>query len=369
MHINSFTPLHPNINLIFAPDLFFSSISKEFSKYFQAGMFDESKNASILVYQVIQNGKTYCGIVNNTDINDLIDKKILFHEETIADKEQDMVQSSLERKAMVKPVMLFHKKNQKLADIIQKTIKNKKEDFNARFEGGINHSFWSISDSKTITVIKNIFEKEIDKAYIADGHHRCSSTLRLYQNKTEHFKSFHFESMLTAYFSMDQLEVYDHIKIVSILDTLKPEIFIAKLSRFADIRHVKKMKRPSHKHEFVVALNDEIYKGAWKKGVLREFEKKGELLDVFIMNELVFQDIFKIPDVRKDSRISYFSGNESEDKIFAHLKSIPSAIAIMQYPLQIKEIMEVADSGVNLPPKSTWFEPKVKSGIIVQKYV
>jgi uncharacterized protein (DUF1015 family) len=331
-------------------------------------MFDESDDKAIFIYQIRQEGKTYKGIINNTHIQDLMDGKILFHEDTIADKEQDMVQSSLETRAMVKPVLLFHQHSEKLDRFISTFILENEPCYNVELNNNITNTFWKINDEKKLLKIQELFETEIEHAYIADGHHRCSSTLRLYKHKNEHLKDFHFEALLTAYFSVHDMEVYDHIKVVSILDTLKPEVFMAKLSKYAEIRHIKKFKRPSHKHEFVFMMNGEIYKASWKKSILRKFEKKGQLLDVFMMNEIVFQNILEIEDVRKDSRISYFSGYLNDEVIIEKATQKPNTICILQYPLDIKSIMATADKKINLPPKSTWFEPKIKSGVIAQKY-
>ncbi len=367
MRIHPFRSLYPNQSLLVSPDSFFDTMGKDFSKHFNSGLFLENKKPCIYIYQISKGGKFYNGIVNNTSIHDLLEGKILFHENTIKNKEQDMVQSSLERKAMIKPVLLFHKKSKKISNFID-TILKRKRFYECELEDGTIHAFWQVQETRKIEELRQLFANEISHAYIADGHHRCSITKRLFQNKSDQFKDLNFDSMLSAYFSVDQLEIYDHLKIVSILDTLKPEVFIARLSRFAKIKHVKKFKYPQHKYEFIILMNKEIYQASWKIDVLRKFEKKGELLGPYVMNEVVFKKIFEIEDLQKDDRISYMSGEEPPEKIVKACSKKKNAITICQFPLSIQDIMDTADKGQKLPPKSTWFMPRIKSGVIAQKY-
>ena len=367
MKILPFNALYPNKSLLVSPDSFFDTMGRDFSKHYNSGLFLEEKERAIYIYQISKNNKKYKGIVNNTSIEDLMNGNILFHEDTIAAKEQDMVQTSLERKAMIKPVLLFHPNIDSLTKIINAYIDTSCF-YQCTLEDGTNHKFWKISNPLKIKKIQGIFKAKVPVAYIADGHHRCSITKRLYENKGEKFKEFNFNSLLSAYFSMDDVGVYDHVKMVSILDTLKPEIFIAELSKFAKIKHIKRIKAPVQKHEFVVLMNKEIYYIKWKPSVIKKFKKKGEVLDSFIMNEIVFEKILKIVDVRRDARISFSSGQEPIEQIMKKCFKAKNRLSIIQYPLHIKDVMNIASKGSNLPPKSTWFEPRIKSGVIAQKY-
>lgn len=368
MRVHPFKSIYPNNSLLVSPDSFFRTMGKDFPKHYDAGLFTDDDDHAIFVYQVSNGVKYHRGIVLSTDIHELINGNILFHEDTIAAKEQDMVESSLESKAMIKPILLFYEPQKKIDDFIDATIQDQEVHFFCDLDDGTRHTLWKITEESSISYIQQLFDNKISKAYIADGHHRCSATRILYENNSKQFTNFGFSKMLSAYFSINQVEVYDHIKFVSILDTIPAEVFIAKLSKFASIKHIKKFEFPKAAHRFTIHLNEESFSCKWKKSVLKTFKNKGQILDAFISNKIIFNKIFKIDDVRKDNRISFYSGKENPKNIILKCANLENAIGISLFPLSVVDIKNIADLARNLPPKSTWFEPRIKSGVIAQKY-
>ncbi|GLR18493.1 DUF1015 family protein [Portibacter lacus] len=368
MRVQSFKASYPNKSLLISPSTFFDTMGVNFAKHQTSGLFEDVDEDAMFVYQIKVKDIKYRGIINNTEIQDLIDGNILLHEDTIPEKEQDMVEDTLERKAMIKPVLLFHKKNKKLNKIINAYIDNEPKFYSFDLDDASTHTLWKISDEDQLEQIRNIFLFGVAKAFVADGHHRCKASKMLYKNKPSQFRDLDFSRMLTAYFSEDQVEIYDHVKMIDILDTIKPEVFIAELSEYASVRLITKFSYPDKKREFAVLLNGEIYKGKWRKKVLKDFEVSPDALDAYIMNQIVFKTIFKIADVRSDKRISFFSGNEKVKSILKRSTDNPNSICILQNSLTLSDVKKFSSKKKNLPPKSTWFEPRIKSGIIAQKY-
>jgi uncharacterized protein (DUF1015 family) len=368
MRVQPFKAIYPNKSLIVSPDSFFATMGVNFPKHYASGLFNELDKEAMFAYQIKTQGRKYRGIVNNTDIQDLVEGKILMHEQTMADKEQDMVEATLERKAMIKPVMLFHKKNKKLSKIINQIIEQKSIFYSFEVEDGSVHTLWKITDQDKLMDIRNIFLFGVRKAFVADGHHRCKASKLLVKNKPMQFRDFDFSKLLTVYFSDEQLEIFDHVKMVDILDQIKPEVFIAELTEFASVRLITKFTYPEKGREFLILMNGEMYKGKWKKKTLKEYEISPDALDNYIMNQIVFRTIFKIPDVRKDNRISFFSGNEHSESIIQRSKDNPMSICILQSPLKLSDVKKFSTKKKNLPPKTTWFEPRIKSGVIAQRY-
>lgn len=368
MRVHQFRAMHPNISMIESSNDFFATMGREFPRHQAEGKFQEMEDEAMFVYQIKNRGRKHRGIINNTEIQDFKSGKILLHEQTIPTKEEVLVDTSIERGAMIKPILLFHKKNAKLSKLIEQVIENEEAAYSVELAGGIVHTLWKISDTGRIDEVKNIFTFGIAKAFVADGHHRYRASFLLHQNDKMEFQDLDFGNILTAYFSEEEVDIFDHSKMVEILDTVDKEAFIEQLSEYASIRSIPKFSHPESKREFVVLVKGEIYKGKWKKKTLKDFEISPDALDNYIMNQIVFRTILQIPDVRLDSRISFFSSNERGEGIVKRSEENPTAICVVQAPLSISDVKQYSTKKKNLPPKSTWFEPRIKSGVIAQKF-
>lgn len=367
MRIHPFKSLHPGKELVANPEKYYVSMGQNFPIYLGRGMFIPSRSEDIYVYELKKKKKIYHGIVCNTNIEDLIDGKILFHENTLQEKEEDMVENTLERKAMIKPVLLFHKHSKKIDHIIEEVISNEDLFYEVTVEDKYHHKFWKVRRKKDIKDLVEIFGKDIPKAYVADGHHRCKTAMKLYgYGKKYEEDIFHY--LLTAYFSENQLEVYDYVKIVDILDQVDQTYFLDKLANYAKIAKVDQLEFPQSKRYFYLHMQGQSYQGKWKKSTLEKYDEHHENLDPYLTNEIIFRKILKIKDIRKDKRIRFFSGNKKMKAIQKACEENPHSIGIIQYPLSIADIKDIAKTDQNLPPKSTWFEPRIKSGVIAWKY-
>ncbi len=366
MRIEPFKALYPDMQMVPKADSFFGVMKQEFPYYLKNSFFKRTKDPHFYLYQIEQQGLSSLGLVASTSVNDIKDNKILKHEKTIAMKEQQMLDLALQRNAMIKPVLLAHKPNKELKDIYQQVLK-KKIFLEIQFkEEKAVHKIWKISDPDKIEQITKIFQGSFSKSYIADGHHRVSIGTLLNLNKKR--SKMGFSHLLSIYFSFDDLIIYDYNRVVSILREISPTIIMAKLSKYFKIKMIKKIRKPNQKHELIFAINDEVYQLIWKKKFLVPDPSDDLILDARLLNQHVFGEIMGIHDVRNDGRISYIGGVQGVQGIRKQMLKNDHSVGFLLYPIQKEELKHVADAGSTLPPKSTWFEPRIKNAILSQEF-
>lgn len=365
MRIKPFKALYPDTKMIVSPDSFFGVMKREFPHYLKNSFFKRSKDTCYFLYR-IEGKMSSTGLICSTAVEDIIDGKILKHEHTLARKEQMMLDLALQRNAMIKPVLLAHPFIQELADIYNVIAEEEKPFVELEFkEEKSVHRLWKIVDTELQERIESIFNNQINQAYIADGHHRVSTGIQL--NRTRKNTTINYSDLLSIYLSFDDLRIYDYNRIVDILKEVSPTRLMCELSKYFKIKRLPKLKKPSKKHEITFCIKDEVYSLKWKKKYLKS-SSLPVLLDADLLNQYVFQSIFKMEDVRTDARISYVSGMEGMSKIQSNLLKEDHSVAFLLYPIQEEELMAVAEAGLTLPPKSTWFEPRIKNAVIAQEF-
>lgn len=363
MKISGFQALIPNLDMIASPDSFFGSQKKEFPNYNKNGFYGRSKGNFLYVYLIEHENQSRYGIVAATNIKDIQEGKVLKHENTLAEKEQQMLHLILQRKAMIKPVLLAHDQNSELTNIYKKVALSEPCALDIYFEKEkARHKLFKIKNEATIQQIIQCFES-FDNVYVADGHHRISTSLTLHKNKKQN--QFKADELLTVYFGFDQLTIYDYNRVVSILKEKTPTQLIAKLSKYFNVKVLSKAKKPERKHDICFMINDEAYMLSWKPKYIKEYKATNEVvLDAELLDIFVFGEILKIEDVRQDSRLKYVSGVEGVAGVRKLILKDDYAVGFMLYPVKKSELRRVADAGLTLPPKSTWFEPRIKNGVI-----
>jgi uncharacterized protein (DUF1015 family) len=364
MNISAFKAVFPKVDLIKSPDSFFSNIKYQYNEYRNSGFYIPEKKEGIYIYQIKTKKSSYTGFLCCTDIDDLRKQKVLKHEQTLAAKEQQMMHLLLQRKALVKPVLLGYKSFNGVEKIIKSTTEKEKAVFKIEFENNEIHSIWRITSKKIINEIVDKF-KNLESSYIADGHHRSTTVLLLNSSKDLGKESKKYNQLLTAYFPFEELEICDYNRVVDIADIMPTSQFIAELSQYYDINLSPKAVKPKSKHELSFYIDKRWYLMTWKKPYLKS-EKDSIILDSAMINEYVFDKILGIKDIRIDTRISYYAGTEGLAKIVKHADKRGVGIGICIYPVSVDELTELADQNKTLPPKSTWFLPRLKSGIIAK---
>ena len=365
MNISPFLASYPREELITSPSSFFSSIKYNYNEYRVNGIFKEFEDAGYFAYRIILNGQPHTGLLTMTDIKEMKNKRVLKHEKTLAAKEQQMMHRILQTKALVKPVLLTYKPIKAVESIIAKIAK-KKPLINIHFDtDDESHQIWPITDPDAVATITKAFEK-VKKAYIGDGHHR-SATVQLLSNTKELGKEAKkFKRLYTAYFPFDQVMICDYNRVVDISEITSLSEFIIGLSKYFEIESLSKEAKPQKKHHVTFYIDNKWYLMKWKKKYIVKRNAKKVLLDSALINKHVFEEILGIADVRDDTRIKYFGGTLPLNRIELSCQKRLIGIGICIYPVSVKELTATADQNQTLPPKSTWFLPRLRSGILAK---
>lgn len=369
MRILPFQAVYPNFEYISSPDSFFGNVKYDYPDYKKSGFFTKAPQEALYIYEIKTVSRDYTGLIACSDIRDYEEENIKRHENTLPSKEQQQMHLMLSRNAILKPVLLTYKG----VDALNKLINEYKNSFDPYYathfqEENATHSIWEVSDGKRIQQIQKLFKKHVPITYIADGHHRCSTTALMHERLKKKKSGKDYSRLLSAFFPADELEVHDYNRVVDGLDDLTLTTFMARISKLFDIDILDEPTKPSKKHEIVMFVNREWFKLTWKKKYLKVCPEMKVLLDASLLDQLVLKEILGIKDTRTDTRIKYIEGPKGLDEIRGKAIKNERRLAFMLYPASLNDLITVADAGQTMPPKSTWFEPRMKNGVIVQEY-
>lgn len=319
------------------------------------------------IYELTMNGRAQTGIVACASVDDYINENIKKHENTRADKELDRIHHVDTLSAQTGPIFLAYKSNETLNSVVSKTKANKPiYDFVS--EDGISHRVWIINELSDINVIKKAFEG-INSIYIADGHHRCASavkvSLKRREAKPDYTNNEEFNYFLSVLFPDDQLMIMDYNRVVKDLNGHSEEEVLKCLSEVGTlVPLVDENKHPIKKGDVSVYISDSWYTLSFNNSLLSDDPVEG--LDVSVLQNNVLKPLFNIEDPKTDKRIDFVGGIRGTDELERRVKT-DCKIAFAMYPTSIQELFDVADAGLLMPPKSTWFEPKLRSGIFIHE--
>jgi uncharacterized protein (DUF1015 family) len=329
----------------------------------------EDSKPNLYIYRLIMNGKSQTGIVGVTSIDDYINNVIKKHELTRADKEQDRINHVDFCDANTGPIFLTYKSKKEINDIIDSWTK-KEPEYNFTAEDGIQHIVWVIDDNSTIFDICKYFN-QIDSFYIADGHHRAASAVKVGLKRRKQYPDYsgneEFNFFLSVLFPHDDLHILDYNRVVKDLNGLTSEEFISKIKENFNISlyNGSGQFKPLRKHTFGMYLDGKWYELEAKDGTFNP-DNPVERLDVSILQNNLLSPVLGIGDPRTDKRIDFIGGirglKELERRVHCGMK-----LAFSMYPTTIDDLMAIADAGLVMPPKSTWFEPKLRSGLFIHK--
>ncbi|MEL6986915.1 MAG: DUF1015 family protein [Bacteroidota bacterium] len=369
MKILPFQAMYPDLDLIASEESFFNSVKEQYNEYEESGFFKKTAEEAVFIYQIKTNKRYHIGIVSCLDIEDYNKGRILKHEKTLASKEQSMMNLMLQRKANVKPVLLTYTPVKEINNWIKNNAVKANKFYTVRFsELKEVHTYWKIADGNKIQKIKKIFEKKLPYVYIADGHHRCSTSALLHTRKKGKVKLLDFSKLLCVFFSTDELEIHDYNRIIELENDQSYLIIMAELTKYFHINVMRRGAKPKIKHEIVMHMDGKWFSLRWKDSVLHAHKDADVLLDTELLNRYVLKPILGIKDVRSDTRVRYVSGKLGVKGILNKTTKFERSVSFMIYPVEFDELQEVADKKLTLPPKSTWFEPRIKNGMLIQKY-
>ncbi|MEI3163157.1 MAG: DUF1015 family protein [Lachnospirales bacterium] len=334
------------------------------------GIYIQDKKPVLYIYQLTMNGKSQTGLVACTSIDEYIENKIKKHELTRADKEEDRIRHVDTCNANTGPIFLTYKNKENIDKIINKAIENEPiYDFTA--EDGIKHTVWLIDNDEVINSLISEF-KSVPALYIADGHHRNASAVKVGLKRRQENPNYtgdeEFNYYLSVIFPDNQLYIMDYNRVVKDLNGLSKDEFIAKVSEKFDVAEYNgnDCYKPSEKHTFGMYLDKKWYSLKAKDAIVDENDTVA-CLDVSILQKELLAPILGIGDPRTDKRIDFVGGIRGLKELEKRVDSGEMKVAFSMYPTTMEQLMNIADDNKIMPPKSTWFEPKLRSGIFVHE--
>ena len=331
------------------------------------GTFITDTDRCYYIYELTMDGRSQTGIVACASIDDYQNNVIKKHENTRADKELDRITHVDTCSAQTGPIFLAYRANQVIDKEVDR-VKKSPSIYNFVSDDGIRHQVWKIADKAAVENIKNAFEK-IDSIYIADGHHRVASAVKVglkrRKNNPDYTGEEEFNYFLSVLFPDEQLMILPYNRVVKDLNGYTKEQFMEKIAQNFDITESDGQVMPDNKGTFGMYINGKWYRLTAKKEIMSEDPVDG--LDVAILQNNLLEPVLGIHDPKTDSRIDFVGGIRGLDELEKRCNE-DCVLAFSMYPTSIKELFDVADAGKLMPPKSTWFEPKLRSGLFIHRF-
>ena len=340
---------------------------ENFQKFQREGWLVQDEKEQYYLYAQTMDGRTQYGLVVGASVDDYLTGKIKKHELTRKEKEVDRMHHIEINNANIEPVFLSFPTNEVLERVIAQTAKTQPE-YDFVSEDGIGHTLWCISDDAVINEITEAFAK-IPYLYIADGHHRTAAAAHVGEEKAKadpnHTGKEEYNYLLAVCFPESHLKVMDYNRVVKDLNGLTDEEFLQKLGeKFVVEDKGTEIYRPAALHNFSLYLGGKWYSLTAKEGTYNDNDPIG-VLDVKISSDYILRDILNIVDLRTDKRIDFVGGIRGLGELKDRVDSGEMKMALALYPVTMRQIIDIADSGNIMPPKATWFEPKLRSGLII----
>ncbi len=344
---------------------------ENFKKWRANGWLKQDPEEYYYIYAQTMNGRTQYGLAMCCHFEDYLSGAIKKHELTRPDKEEDRMIHVRNQKANIEPVFFAYPDNAEIDQIVSDWVKNHPAEYDFTAEDGFGHHFWVINDKKTNDRITEIFAG-IPALYVADGHHRTAAAARVgqecMQHNPNHTGNEEYCYFLAVTFPANQLRIIDYNRVVKDLNGLTPAELVEKLKKNFDVElKGTEIYHPTGLHNFSMYLDGQWYSLTAKKGTYDDNDPIG-VLDVTVLSNLVLDQILDIKDLRTSKRIDFVGGIRGLEELKRRVDSGEMKVAFALYPVSMQQLINIADTGNIMPPKTTWFEPKLRSGVVIHSF-
>lgn len=344
---------------------------ENFKKWQDKGWLTQDAKEMYYIYAQTMDGRTQYGLVAAANVDDYMTGKIKKHELTRKDKEDDRMIHVRIQSANLEPVFFAYPDVAEMNELVADWIKNHAPEYDFVAEDGFGHTFWKIDDDATNERITKIFAN-VPAFYVADGHHRTAAAARVGAERREqnpnHTGNEEYNYFLAVIFPESQLKVIDYNRVIKDLNGLTPDEFIEKLRESFDVVEMgSEIYHPTKLHNFSMYLGGKWYSLTAKAGTYNDNDPIG-VLDVTVLSNLVFDKILNLGDLRTSKRIDFVGGIRGLGELKKRVDSGEMVAAFALYPVTMRQIIDIADTGNIMPPKTTWFEPKLRSGLVIHKF-
>ncbi len=351
----------------------YDRVVENFNKFVQNQWLVKDPEPKLYVYGQTMDGRTQYGIVACTHVDDYFNNHIKKHELTRKDKEEDRMIHVRITNANVEPVFFAYPAHPEIDNIVNNIIKNQTPEYDFISDEGFGHHFWVINDNKTIDRLVEIFDKEIPSLYVADGHHRTAAAALVgaekKKNNPNHTGKEEYNYFMSVIFPDNQLKIIDYNRVVKDLYGLSETEFLKKLNEVFVVEKMgPEIYKPAKLHEFSMYLDGFWYKLNAKSSTYDDNDPIG-ILDVTVLSNHVLDKILGIEDLRTSKRIDFIGGIRGLGELKRRVDSGEMKVAFALYAVSMKQLIDIADSGNIMPPKTTWFEPKLRSGLVVHELI
>jgi uncharacterized protein (DUF1015 family) len=346
----------------------YDKAKENFEKYKNEGILIQDKGEHLYIYAQTMEGRTQYGLVGCASVEDYMSGKVKKHELTRPDKEEDRMMHVRITNANMEPVFYAYRAVSEIDEIIETIVSTQDPEYDFTTEDEIGHHFWVIKDAETIDQLVRLFG-QLPATYIADGHHRTAAAALVGNEKKntnpDHTGDEEYNYFMAVHFPDDQLRIMDYNRVVKDLRDLTPEGFRDRLKKSFSV-HEKGTEafRPKKLHTFGMYLDGKWYELIAHEDTYDDDDPIGSL-DVTILTRSVLDPILDIKDLRTSKRIDFVGGTRGLGELERRIDSGEMQVAFALYPVSMKQLMDIADTGNIMPPKSTWFAPKLRSGLVV----
>ena len=347
----------------------YDKVVENFAAFRKNNWLIQDNEEKLYIYAQTMDGRTQYGIVGCTSIEDYFENRIKKHELTRKDKEEDRMIHVRITNANVEPVFFSYPAHQEIDQIVTKIVSENSPVYDFVADEGFGHHFWTIDDKVTIKRIIEIFDKEIPSLYVADGHHRTAAAalvgLEKRKNNPNHTGTEEYNFFMSVLFPDNQLKIIDYNRVVKDLNGLSKDELLLKLGEVFTVENKgAEIYKPAFLHNFGMYIDGNWYSLTAKEGTYNDQDPIG-VLDVTILSNLVLDQILDIKDLRTSTRVDFVGGIRGLGELKRRVDSGEMKAAFALYPVSMKQLIDIADTGNIMPPKTTWFEPKLRSGLVV----